>query len=87
MARAVVGQVEQGLRSLPGALGAPAVVVTYRAAQQSSSRRMFKNQCESFRRSPCMELSATDGLPRREHELRALTSRTGHERACMRIVE
>ena len=87
MARAVVEQAKQGLRSLPGALGAPAVVVMHRAAQQSSSRHVFENQCESFRRSPCMELSATDGLPRREHELRALTSRAGHERACMRIVE
>ena len=55
-----------------------------RSAQHSSCWHKVIDQCEAFRRA---ELSATDGLPRREHELRALTSRAGHERACMRIVE
>ena len=63
------------MRTLPGALGAPAVVVTHRAAQQVSCRHVFERQCEALQRSPCRDvwLSGTvrgEALPWCAQELR-----------------
>ena len=72
------------MRTLPGALGAPAVVVvahTHRAAQQVSCRHVFERQCEALQRSPCRDvwLSGTvrgEALPWCAQGLRqALTAR------------
>ena len=73
--------VQQSNSVSPGAVGAPAVAEVLGSHASGQHSATIVKCCDV--RSSARWMDCRD----EEHELRALTSRAGHERACMRIVE